>query len=153
MLLFTSRFSNPELKTGKYTAVRISVGAPRWNVGYPIAGAIRPLMPTGIFGRPEYAQVEAFRRAYIEMLNRAGTPAIREVLRYFAAAGNPVVLLCFEDIRQSGNWCHRTMFADWWYKRTGEMIKELPDPTPPPKEAYSPPKTVAAAENEQLSIF
>ena len=49
-MIYTSRFSNPELKTGKYTAVRISVGSPRWKVGYDISGAISELMPKGIFG-------------------------------------------------------------------------------------------------------
>ena len=44
-MIYTSRFSNPELKTGKYTAIRISVGSPRWNIGYQIAGAISELMP------------------------------------------------------------------------------------------------------------
>ena len=52
-MIYTSRFSNPELKTGKYTAVRISVGSPRWKVGYDISGAISELMPKGIFGKYE----------------------------------------------------------------------------------------------------
>ena len=33
-MVYTSRYSNPELKTGKYTAVRISLGTPKWPIGY-----------------------------------------------------------------------------------------------------------------------
>lgn len=47
-MIYTSRFSNPELKSGDYVPVRISVGAPRWKVGYEIAGTIKELMPTGL---------------------------------------------------------------------------------------------------------
>ena len=55
-MIYTSRYSNPELKSGKYTAVRISVGSPRWKLGYDISGAISELMPKGIFGKYEHWQ-------------------------------------------------------------------------------------------------
>ena len=29
-MIYTSRYSNPELKSGKYTTVRISLGTPKW---------------------------------------------------------------------------------------------------------------------------
>ena len=134
-MIFTSRFANPELKSGEYTAVRISLGSPRWKLSYEIAGAIDELMPRGIFGIEDYSE---FRQRYFERLGAIGVDKIREKLRQFEKLGKPVVLLCFEDIRKGDwNWCHRNMFASWWMERTGEVIPELKDESnfkaePPP---------------------
>ena len=124
-MIFTSRYANPELRSLKYTAVRISLGLPRWKLGYEIAGAIDELMPSGIFGIEDY---EEFLRRYCEKLDAIGVDKIRGKLRQFEKLGKPVVLLCFEDIRKGDwNWCHRNMFALWWKYHTGEVISELPD--------------------------
>lgn len=152
MNLYVSRFSNPELKSGAYTAVRISLGAPRWNVGYPIAGAIKALMPSGLFGKAEFEEYHAFRKAYRDQLNREGMKRIQDAISVFQARGPEVVLLCFEDVRQPGNWCHRTMFAEWWMEKGGGSIEELHDPTPPPQTPYTP-KKKPTTQSEQLSLF
>ena len=96
---FTSRFSNPELKGGKYTAVRISLGAPRWRIGYEIAGAICDLMPVGLF---KIEKIEDFTPLYCTKLDQVGIEKIRLQLKYFEELGKPIVLLCFEDIRKPG---------------------------------------------------
>ena len=124
-MIFTSRYANPELRSCKYTAVRISIGLPRWKLGYEIAGAIDELMPKGILGIQDY---DEFHRRYFEKLDTIGVDRIREKLRHFEELGKPVVLLCFEDIRKGAwNWCHRNIFASWWEQHTGEKIPELPD--------------------------
>ena len=124
-MIFTSRYANPELKSCKYTAVRISLGLPRWKLGYEIVGAIEELMPKGIFGIEDY---EEFRRRYFDKLDTIGVDRIREKLHRFEELGKPVVLLCFEDIRKGDwNWCHRNIFASWWKQHTGEVIPELQD--------------------------
>ncbi len=128
-MIYTSRFSNTELKTGKYTAVRISVGSPRWKVGYDISGAIDELMPKGIFGK--YETKAAFEVEYKKRLDCIGVEYIRKLLSGYETLGKDVVLLCYEDIRKGeSDWCHRTIFADWWREKTGELISELPDPSP-----------------------
>lgn len=135
-MIFTSRYANPELNSCKYTAVRISVGLPRWKLGYEIAGAINELMPKGIFGIEDY---DEFLRRYFEKLDAIGVDKIREKLCQFEKLGKPVVLLCYEDIRKGDwNWCHRNMFASWWEQNTGEIILELQDESkfkaePPPE--------------------
>ena len=73
-VVFMSRCANPELKSCKYTAVRISVGLPRWKLGYEIAGAIDELMPKGIFGIEDY---DEFHRRYFEKLDEFGVDKIR----------------------------------------------------------------------------
>lgn len=146
-MIYTSRFSNPELKTGKYTAVRISVGSPRWKVGYDINGAINELMPKGIFGK--YETKAAFEVEYKKRLDCIGAEYIRKSLAKYELLGKDVVLLCYEDVRKGeSDWCHRTIFADWWKEQTGEVIPELYDPSP-----VKGVRKVKNAEKAQITIF
>lgn len=127
-MLYTSRFANPVLKSGDYTAVRISVGAPRWKPGYEIAGAIPDLMPKGL---RHIKDRDTMRPLYYARLDSFGVPKIRKQIQYFESLRKPVVLLCFEDLRQGDSvWCHRKFFADWWQDKTGESIPELKDMSP-----------------------
>ncbi len=79
-MIFTSRYANSELRSCKYTAVRISIGLPKWKLGYEIAGAIDELMPKGIFRIKDY---DEFHRLYFERLDAIGIDIIREKLRHF----------------------------------------------------------------------
>lgn len=124
-MLYVSRFSNPELKSGKYTPVRISLGAPKWPLGYTIAGEIKDLMPFGLLQINDRALYE---KKYRERLDRIGVDRIQAALDSFGI-DKPVVLLCYEDVRDPSQWCHRTMFAQWWLEQTGEIADELPDPS------------------------
>lgn len=158
-MIYTSRFSNPELKTGNYTAVRISLGSPRWDVGYVISGAINELMPKGLLGKYDDDKA-AFEREYRKILNRYGAGVIAQKLKQFEALGKDVVLLCYEDVRKGENdWCHRTMFATWWQEQTGEVVEELKDPSTPKIDKPKKAKAVKAVEKEepqenlQLSLF
>lgn len=126
-MIYTSRFSNPELKRGEYTAVRISLGEPRWRVGYDIAGAIKDLMPAGL---RQIEDINDFRPMYYERLEGIGVDRISEQLAKLELAAKPVVLLCFCYIRKPDWWCHRRIFADWWQEKTGEVIEELIDTSP-----------------------
>ena len=126
-MLYTSRYSNPELKTRKYTAVRISLGSPKWNLGYDLSGEINLLKPFGLLNK--FEEYELFKDEYFKMLDRRGVYTIRKVINSFERIGKDVVLLCYEDIRKPNNWCHRTAFTEWWLKNTGEVINELFDPT------------------------
>ena len=160
-MIYTSRFSNPELRSGNYTAVRISLGSPRWNVGYSIDGAIDELMPRGLFGKYDDDK-SAFEKEYRKILDRYGVSLISQKLKGFEKFGKDVVLLCYEDVRKGENdWCHRTMFAKWWNDRTGEVIKELKDPTIPKVDKPKHEKIIPFRNEEpqkqeeylQLSLF
>ncbi|MCL1988115.1 MAG: hypothetical protein FWG64_09130 [Firmicutes bacterium] len=159
MSIFTSRFSNKELQKGTYTAVRISLGTPRWQLGYSLAGAIKEIMPTGLLGKYDNDKA-AFQQKYFEILEKVGVQKIREQLQQFEQLEHDVVLLCYEDIRTSEeNWCHRTMFAEWWQAKTGEQILELSDisiaKTPKPKPKIKPARLPdgQVTENVQLNLF
>ena len=157
-MVYTSRYSNPELKTGKYTAVRISLGTPKWPIGYNLDAEMKDLMPFGLLGK--FERYEDFERAYFERLDQKGVQRIFSQLQRFERLGKDVVLLCYEDIRKGpDDWCHRRTFADWWLKNTGEALPELFDPTPDPskpRQAVSkrlqetPPTTF---HMEQLTLF
>lgn len=156
-MVYTSRYSNPELKTGKYTAVRISLGTPKWPIGYNLDAEMPDLMPFGLLNK--FEQYEDFERAYFARLDQKGVQRILSQLQRFERLGKDVVLLCYEDIRKPDDWCHRRTFADWWLKNTGEAIPELFDPTPDPskpRQAVSkriqetPPITF---HMEQLTLF
>ena len=156
-MVYTSRYSNPELKTGKYTAVRISLGTPKWPIGYNLDAEMPDLMPFGLLNK--FEQYEDFERAYFARMDQKGVQRILSQLQRFERLGKDVVLLCYEDIRKPDDWCHRRTFADWWLKNTGEAIPELFDPTPDPskpRQAVSkriqetPPTTF---QMEQLALF
>lgn len=127
-MIYTSRFANAALKTGEYTTVRISVGTPRWTLGYNLTHEMKELMP---FGLRNVEDKEEFRGLFYAKLDNLGVDAIGRKLKRLEALGKPVVLLCYEDIRKGDwNWCHRRIFADWWHEKTGETIDELPDTKP-----------------------
>jgi len=47
-----------------------------------------------------------------------------------AATVSDLVLLCFEDVRLPGDWCH-TLVVEWWEHHTREAVEELAVPDPP----------------------
>ena len=153
MSIYTSRYSNPELRKGIYTAVRISLGTPKWSIGYPLTGELKDLMPFGLLNK--YELYEDFKREYFMRLDRIGVSRIRSQLQQFESLGKDVVLLCYEDIRKGPeNWCLRTAFAEWWLLKTGEAIKELYDPTPDPTAQK--PKVATSSnivKSEEVSPF
>lgn len=147
-MVYVSRFSNPALRTGNYTAVRISLSAPKWPLGYDITGSINELIP---FGLLHGFTKEQFVAKYRERLNRYGVNRIRNALKPFLNIGKPVVLLCYEDVRVEGQTCHRTTFAEWWQEKTGEVIEELPDQSASKWTAIK--VKEREPENVQISMF
>ena len=73
---------------------------------------------------------EEFRRHYRYKLHRTTVPVIRSRLMevYERFGQQALVLCCFEDVQNSDQWCHRTMFAEWWEEQTGQKVPELPFP-------------------------
>lgn len=132
MGIYTSRYSNKELADGKYYCVGISIGTPKFKLAYRLKNQCYSLAPKGYMLR---MNLEDFKKAYYEKLNGIGKDRIINMVmkmeRDAAAQGKDLVLLCYEDVRIPEDWCHRTVFAEWWVENTGEIIEELPDPNPP----------------------
>lgn len=130
-MIYTSRYSNKQLRQPGYYPVGISVGKPKFELGYVLRDQCYILAP-----RYNMLQMEQgeYRTAYMAKLNESPQKVIGVVRRLEAAAkaeGKPLVLLCFEDVRIPSDWCHRRLFAEWWKEHTGEVINELPNPDPP----------------------
>ena len=107
--------------------------------------------------------LEDFKKAYYEKLNGIGKDRIINMVmkmeRDASAQGKDLVLLCYEDVRIPEDWCHRTVFAEWWVENTGEIIEELPDPNPPKGKKVSTaskkPEVQAKPDDgyQQMSLF
>ena len=132
MAIWTSRYSNKELASGKYYPVGISIGKPRFRLGYELREQCYALAPKGYMLNMD---IERFKQAYYGKLKGIGTERIISIVTGLderaRSEGKELVLLCFEDVRVEGDWCHRNIFAEWWTENVGEIIEELPDPTPP----------------------
>lgn len=172
MAMWTSRYSNKELAANKekYYCIGISLGTPKFPLGYRIEQQCYSLAPKGYMLK---MGLEEFQKAYYEKLEGIGNDRIiNMVMRFEEEAdrqGKEVVFLCYEDVRIPEDWCHRTVFAQWYAEQTGEIIQELPDLTPPKmKKPASQPKqskdskrpasqqqAVTREDNsfEQLSLF
>lgn len=124
--IWTSRFSNPELKSGEYTVVGIVRSLPRFPLKFTLAGNIIDIAPPRALFKEN--DLNKFVEPYCRNLDRIGFHAINEQIRHYLNQGKDVVLCCYEDVRKGPhNWCHRIVFADWWLQQTGEQILELKD--------------------------
>ena len=66
------------------------------------------------------AEDQRFATAYTYKLTMCGVPRI--LLRLQAIETNlPLALTCFEPDPVS---CHRSLFSDWWFEHTGEIVTE-----------------------------
>lgn len=154
MAILTGRYSNKRLKGDGYYPVGISVGKPRFPTGYEIREQCYALAPKGFMLKMEF---EPYKEAYFQKLEDIGADKIIGIVQRLEARaaeeGKDLVLLCFEDIRKPDQWCHRTLFAEWWKAHTGEVIEELEESEPlkekKPKAAAESPE----AKMEQTSLF
>jgi hypothetical protein len=127
--LYISRYSNKDLAKSQAVKVGITRGEPRFKLSFSLKGNITLLAPPrSIFNMTDKA---AFRRKYFEYLDGVGVSEAKRVLEQFGyGVEKEMVLLCYEDTTCDDprkNWCHRTMFAEWWAKNTGQIVEEYPD--------------------------
>lgn len=104
--------------------MRITLGAPRFRVPYALTHVVRELAP-----RRDYfsKSLPEFTAAYRADLDALGGARIAERLREIVEAegDHRLVLLCFEDLSDPTQWCHRRIFASWWKDTTGDAVREL----------------------------
>lgn len=131
MKLFTSRYQRFQPAQG--APVRTTVGAPRYQLPYDLAGHARLLAPSYNMLKLDE---QPYRHIYVERLESAGLDAIQAELADIAdqAQDERLVLLCFCDLSvpPPNAWCHRRMFADWWQEKTDEDVPELAERPAPP---------------------
>ncbi len=129
MVIWTSRYSNKELLNGNYYAVGISLGRPRFRIGYELKKQCYDFAPDRTMWDKE---LEEFKDLYFKKLDRLGVSKVENILSTLSheaeTSNSELVLLCFEDVRDPADWCHRTMLAEWVKSRLGWEINELPNP-------------------------
>ena len=127
--IWTSRYQSDAVarlvKAGEIVPVRTSLGAPRMTLSYPLSEQIRPIAP---HGRIFKLQGDAFDTAYLRQLGRSGVHRFQVAFEslWDRYPDRDLVLCCFENV-WAGEGCHRRLFAEWWFEKTGEMIDELPE--------------------------
>ena len=151
--LYTSRFSNKELESEKYTVVGVVRSMPRFPVKYKISSNITQIAPPGYLWNEN--DRDRFKAPYYKHLEKAGYPLIGAIVKDYLGIGKDLVLCCYEDVRKPNEWCHRLVFAEWWYEKTGQKIEELPDPSAVPgiKKADTKKQEDKKEEYEQLSFM
>ncbi len=162
MAIWVSRYSNKELQQNKdrYYPVGVSIGQPKFSLGYQLREQCYSLAPKGYMLNMD---MERFKPAYYEKLENIGTDRIINMVTRLdeqaRSEGKELVLLCYEDVRVPEDWCHRTMFAEWWAENVGELIKELPDPMPVKYKKLKAEKTeksqqsIKSSEYKQMSLI
>jgi hypothetical protein len=136
--LFTARFQRFDPSMG--TPVQAANGKPRWALKYDLRYAVKETFPAWALvqrSRADDIDQAEFSQLYQQGLDRVGVEKLTSRFRAIAVAeGDPrLVLLCYEDLTKPGWWCHRTMFAEWWTRQTGDPVIELGPPgstAPPP---------------------
>lgn len=118
--LWTARYQNKNVGAYDMAAVRITLGYPRFRLGYEIAATMMELAPSRAMFR--MTDVAEFATAYRAKLDVVGFDMIVGRLRALHEdTGQPVVLLCFE---KPGEWCHRFELSAWLAER-GVVVVEL----------------------------
>lgn len=142
--LFTSYWSNPELRKVHAAKLCISRGVPRWPLPfrYRRANLLAPSRETFALQSDE-----AFEREYLRELDEAGAEKIAAMLARISReeGGGPLVLLCWE---RPGEVCHRRTFAQWFEARSGQEVPELQFSLCPHKRQAAQPSLLEKGELE-----
>lgn len=107
--------------------VRISNSGPRFKTRYDKKDLERipQLFPNRDIFRKGLSP-EEFRIQYRKQLDMTGVAEIDTMFEQIARRhpDQRLVLLCFEKVLE-GEYCHRRVFAEWWFEQTGEPITEI----------------------------
>ena len=122
----TARYSNPRVADPSCVPIAVSLGAPKFPLRYRVVATCMTLAPTREILAID--DKERYRAKYRARLDAIGVDSIRAALAPFETPDREIVLLCFEDLREPGRFCHRRFFAEWWEERTGERVEELAEP-------------------------
>ncbi|MCF6159415.1 MAG: hypothetical protein E3K32_12800 [wastewater metagenome] len=129
MQIYTSYYTNKKIADLNVTPVGISLDVPA-NLVFEVPFYIEEIAPSETM---IYYSYQMYRTVYLSKLESVSVDRLKkrfqEVLNFGGgggpAEGKDLVLLCIEDLSHMGDWCHRRIFAEWWQKKTGQVVKEL----------------------------
>ena len=120
--IMTGRYQDKCINDSEHYAVRTTRGSPRFPLPYTLEATFSEIQPPReIFA----AEFHEFRPAYEAHLDRVGVEAITTRMGQLdeQAGGRRVVLLCYCDLEEAP-FCHRTLFRNWLFKSTGQLLPE-----------------------------
>ena len=120
--IFTSRYRNRDLaRRDDLVKVGITRGRPQFRTFYEYQW-LKLLAPPGwLFSEDDQ---DIFRRKFRAAVLDPNREAILGKLGELSGGGD-LVLLCFEDLRQPGAWCHRRIVAEWLEEQDLGPVDEL----------------------------
>ena len=120
----TSYYQNRRIDPAIHAVVQISNGFPRWGARpeFNLEVLFPPVLLVGAG-----LSREDFKRAYIAHLETIDLDSLKDALVEIeeACAHREPILCCFEALKKPGQFCHRSMFAEWYELKTGQIIPEL----------------------------
>ncbi|MBA3390620.1 MAG: DUF488 family protein [Rubrobacter sp.] len=133
MELYTSHWRNPDLAGLDAVPVGISRGVPRGKQASQLPYRYKRLVDLApsseLFKRWKAGAVgpEEYTRIYRGYLDSLGAEEVTGRLEKKSAENgeNPLVLLCWCS---PGEFCHRRVWADWYFEKTGQKVPELAEP-------------------------
>ena len=135
MKILTARYYNRNLRgvdekektDDSLIPIATSRSTPRFHMQYTPAAKLSMLAPPKTF---DDLDPDEFEDRYRAMLDRIGIEAVMDPIEALCRHRKGVpVLLCFEDIRLPGKWCHRTILGSW-LRENGHEVEELPEEEP-----------------------
>jgi uncharacterized protein YeaO (DUF488 family) len=128
----TSRFSNPLLGDATLLKAGIVRWPPRFPLRFELVANLYWLAPSSTMMAAARAQGrDVFAHQYIDKLEQIGAQKIVRLLGCIQGDAEGLTLLCFEDVRDGTQWCHRQLLAEWLRAHARLVVEELPDSSPP----------------------
>jgi hypothetical protein len=120
--LYTCNYSSFESSMG--TPIQTSRGYPKWPLRYALDVRMSELMPDrGLWGLPVTEYVPRYRAQLDQIEVEALAAKFTRIAE--SAAETRLVLMCFENLAKPDQFCHRTVFAEWWRDQSGQPVPEL----------------------------
>lgn len=140
MKIWLSRYNNRKaIQKHNLIPVSITVGKPRWNLGYEIADEIFLFEPSDSLFHTDVLTIkdrDEMKTRLFERLKGREKDVSDILERISKEHGNrDIVLLCYEDVREIGEWCHRQVIGEW-LELQGHKVTELEDLTKAPPVQY-----------------
>ena len=145
MKVRTSRYQNgPGIIESGLAPIRVTLGAPRFKLSYPLAGSLMDLAPDREWF---HADTETFTQKMVAKMMRRGPTEIAGEIEALSDGYPGAVLLCYEKWPDS---CHRHTVAEWLTVNLGWRIEELVQPRSKPRAARP---ATSGKPAEQTTLF
>lgn len=120
--VFTSYYGNiKKLNKAGIVPIGISAGTPKFFNGINCL-ELAPTWAMVKMGRAD--QYQQYKNAYLDKVTQNSAESTLEYIKSLGE-GKSVAILCWETLKTEGEWCHRSMLAEWLTDETGEQILEF----------------------------